>query len=135
MRVLLADKQSKVRFALAALLEQQAHITIVGEVQDSAGLLDQVKHYRPDLVLLDWSLPGRDAVDVLVHLHKTHPDLSIIVMSGRPEMSQLAIAAGADAFVSKAEPPDRLLAAVNQCQQKTLKLDLQKNPMKVETND
>lgn len=120
MRVLLADQQSKVRFALATLLQQQSGIVLVDEVTDADGLLAKIKSQAPDLILLDWSLAGRETVDLLVHLRKNQAKLAIIVLSGRPEMRHVALAAGADAFVSKAEAPDQLLAAVQKCQQKLL---------------
>jgi len=119
MRVLLADKQPKVRFALHTLLKQQPDVTVLGEALDTASLLDQVERCRPDLVLLDWSLPGHNAAEFLVRLRRNHPNLCVIVMSGRPESGRIALAAGADAFVSKADPPDRLLDAINNCPQKT----------------
>ena len=58
MRILLADNQSKVRFALRALLEQQPGLTIVGEAAEAGDALLQVEAVRPDLVLLDWDLRG-----------------------------------------------------------------------------
>jgi len=115
MRVLLADDQSKVRSALRLVLEQQPGVSILGEAVDATGLLDWVKAACPDLVLLDWELPGLPRNDVLSALRARCPHLKVIALSGRPEARQAALAAGADAFVSKGDPPERLLAAVNDC--------------------
>jgi len=65
----------------------------------------------PDLVLLDWELPGLAGPRLLITLRATCPDLLVIVLSGRPGAQRAALAAGADAFASKSDPPERLLAA------------------------
>jgi DNA-binding NarL/FixJ family response regulator len=115
MRVLLADDQAKVRSALRLMLEQQPDIQVLGEAVDTTGLLDWLKAVRPDIVLLDWELPGLPRHDLLSTLRAHCPHLKVIALSGRPEARQAALAAGADAFVSKGDPPEQLLAAVNDC--------------------
>ena len=114
-RVLLADDQSKVRSALRLLLEQQPGIHILGEAVDSTGLLDWVKVTCPDVVLLDWELPGLDMDSQWPTLRELCPCLAVIALSGRAEARQAALDAGVDAFVSKGDPPERLLAAVRDC--------------------
>jgi DNA-binding NarL/FixJ family response regulator len=106
MRVLLADDQSKVRAALRLLLEEGPRLSVIGEAAEAEDLLGQVEATHLDLVLSDWELPG---------LRTLCPRLKIIALSGRPEARQAALTAGADAFVSKGDPPERLLAAVNDC--------------------
>jgi len=115
MRVLLADDQAKVRSALRLLLDHEPGIRILGEAVDATGLLDWVTATRPDLVLLDWELPGFGADSLLPVLRSLCPGLSVIALSGRPESRRAALAAGADAFVSKGDPPEQLLAAVRDC--------------------
>ena len=115
MRVLLADDQVKVRSALRLLLEQQPDVEILGEAVDTTGLLDWVKAACPDLVLLDWELPGLPGVVLLPLLHDCCPGLQVIALSGQPEARRAALDAGADAFASKGEPPERLLTAVQNC--------------------
>ena len=112
MRILLADHRLKVRFALRALLEQRPEVEIVGEAVDAEDLLAQVETVCPDLVLLDWKLQGLSAVDLLPSLRRVCPKTCVIVLSGRPEARRAALDAGADAFVSKTDPPGRLLAAI-----------------------
>jgi DNA-binding NarL/FixJ family response regulator len=115
MRVLLADDQSRVRFALAVLLRHYPNAEVVGEAVDGAALLDQVRATCPDVVLLGWELPGLDEVGGLPMLRQAHPGLVIIGLSGRPEAARHARAAGVDDFVSKVDPPDRLIAAIDRC--------------------
>ena len=115
MRVLLADDQSKVRSALRLLLEQEPGMSVVGEAVEAGDLLAQVEATQPDLVLLDWELPGLRTDDWLSTLRTLCPRLKVIALSGQPEARWAALATGADAFVSKGDPPERLLAAVNDC--------------------
>jgi DNA-binding NarL/FixJ family response regulator len=115
MRVLLADDQSKVRSALRLLLEQGPGMSVVGEAVEARDLLAQVEATQPDLVLLDWELPGLRTDDWLSTLRMLCPRLKVIALSGQPEARRAALAAGADAFVSKGDPPERLLAAVSDC--------------------
>ena len=113
MRVLLADDRPKTRFALRLLLERQPGIQVVGEAADAEALLARAKAACPDVVLLDWELPNLapDGSSVSA-LRGVCSRLCVIALSSRPEARMAALAAGADAFVSKADPPERLLAAV-----------------------
>ncbi len=112
MRIILADNQPKVRLALQLLLGQEEERSVVGEVANTEDLFAQIEKTSPDLVLLDWDLPGVPMVDLLSALNNTYPALSVIALSWRLEMEYTALDAGADAFVSKADPPEQLLAAI-----------------------
>ena len=118
MRILLADNRPKVRFALRALLERQPEMKVVGEAMDAKGLLAEAKEACPDVVLLDWELPGLVPVDLVSALREMCPGVAVIALSGRVGARQVALAAGVDAFVSKGEPPERLLAAIDCCEYK-----------------
>jgi DNA-binding NarL/FixJ family response regulator len=61
-------------------------------------------------------LAGVSADSLLAALHQVCPQLRVIVLSGQPEVEEDALAAGADAFLSKADPPERLLAAMGMAQ-------------------
>ena len=112
MRVLLADDQVKVRSALRLLLEQEPGFQVVGETADTTGLLLAVAHKAPDLVLLDWELPGLPAAHLLRLLRYERPSLQIIAMSSRPEACQAALDACVQSFVSKSEPPEQVLSII-----------------------
>jgi DNA-binding NarL/FixJ family response regulator len=112
MNILLADDQPKVRSALKFLLEQDPRLKVVGEVAEAKELLLAVRTSCPDVVLLDWELPGLSASCTLDAL-RACARLAVVALSGRPEARQAALAAGADAFVSKGEPPENLLTALD----------------------
>ena len=114
MRVLLADDQSDVRFALRTLLEREPGVQVLGEAVGSEVLLGQMKVDCPDLVLLDWALPGMAGDELLLILRAACPDVSVVVLGGQPEagVRRAVLDAGADAYVSKTDPPEQLLAAI-----------------------
>jgi DNA-binding NarL/FixJ family response regulator len=112
MRILLAESRPRVRFALRALLGELPGLQIVGEATHGQDLLVQVEASCPDLVLLSWGFPGLSGDDLLLALRGACDDLYVIVLSGRPEERQAVLDAGANAFVSKVEPPERLLAVI-----------------------
>jgi DNA-binding NarL/FixJ family response regulator len=116
MRILLADDEPNVRYGLRLLLEEQPEFEVVGEAADAEELSAQLETACPDLVLLSWGLPGRQGADLLPALRSVQDDLTVIVLSGRPEARQAALDAGANAFVSKVESPERLLSAIASAQ-------------------
>jgi DNA-binding NarL/FixJ family response regulator len=116
MRLLLADDQPRIRFALRALLAQQSGLTVVGEAADAAELLALARERCPDLVLFGWGLRGLPAVELVPALRSLCPHAYLIALSSRLEVRQTALAAGADAFVSKMDPPGQLLRVVGNCQ-------------------
>jgi DNA-binding NarL/FixJ family response regulator len=97
------------------LLERQPGLVVAGETVDAGELLDRAKATRPDVVLVSWELPGLGERDSLSVLRQECPDLIVIALSGRPEARRAALEAGADAFVSKTDPPERLLTLIEQC--------------------
>lgn len=109
MHILLADDQADVRSALRFLLEQEPGLSVVAEAAEAEELLAQAKTIQPDLVLLDWELPGMLGADLLATLRSDCPDLKVIALSGRPEARQEVLTAGIHGFVSKGDPPERLL--------------------------
>ena len=112
MRLFIADADQELRTVLQILLHQEPGMSVVGIAVEAKGLLAQVAASQPDVVLMDWFLPGRPATDVLADLHALERRPQIIVLSVRPEVENEAKAAGADAFVVKGHHPNSLLRAI-----------------------
>lgn len=113
MEILLAEEHTKVRYALRVLLQRKLGWRVIGEAGTAQELLRQVEHLQPHLLILDWSLPGLAEEGSVAALRANgRQDLIIIALSGRPEMREPSLAAGANAFVSKIDPPENLLAAI-----------------------
>jgi CheY-like chemotaxis protein len=66
-----------------------------------------VQHF---ILLLDWELPGFNPVKHIPHLRATFPKLIVVALSAQTEARQIALASGVDAFVSKSDPPDQVMA-------------------------
>lgn len=113
MRVLIADSQAKVRNALCVLLRQQSNVEIVGVADSASELLTQTEGMQPDLILVHWRLSGYPGEPLLASLRVACPGVRILALSARPESCHEALRAGADAFVSKMDQPEKLLAAIH----------------------
>ena len=114
LNILIGDAQPRVRFGLRLLLEQQPGWRVAGEAEDVEALLDHVRDGCPDLVLLDGELPGMPAQELLAVIRQACPRLRVVFMSGRDELRQAALQAGADVFAYKADPPEKLLRQIRE---------------------
>ena len=112
LRILIADDQPKVRYALQVLLAHQPGIEVIGEAVDVDDLLRKAKTNNTDMILLDWELPGFTDVQFIKQLRLAIPEIAVIALSGRAEAGDAARSAGVNEFVSKVEPPEYLLAAI-----------------------
>jgi DNA-binding NarL/FixJ family response regulator len=114
MRVLLADGHPKVRWALRTFVGEEPEFTVIGEAPDADTLLSKARTLDPDLILLEWELAGRPAGQVLPALLALDLKVQVVVLSWQPGIEQIALAAGADRFVSKAYGPETLLATLRE---------------------
>ena len=112
LRILLADDQPQVCSALHLLIEHEPGLEVVAEAQDTRELWIQLQKTQPDLVLLDWELPGAAPNELLFALRMYYPHLAVVALSGRLEAHQAAVDAGVDAFISKSYPPEQLLTVL-----------------------
>ena len=123
MDILIADDQPEVCSALQLLLEQETEQwRVAGQASSVSELVSRMKDKVFRLLLLDWELPGFPcggqsiSVDckqrALSSLRKLNPNLKVVVLSGLPEARLQALEAGADAFVSKGDPPENLLTTL-----------------------
>jgi DNA-binding NarL/FixJ family response regulator len=107
-RVFLADALTDERSALRATL-LDLHMEIAGEAADWTTTLARAPASRADMLLVDWDLLPKAAHEALDKLRKACPAaLVIVLISHLDARHQAALSAGADAFISKAEPPERV---------------------------
>jgi DNA-binding NarL/FixJ family response regulator len=112
LRVLVADDDVRVRSALRLVLEQLPGLTVVGELTSARALPRRVGRIRPDALFLDWEQPGVDDGAILPRLRASCPGLLVVALGSIPHARRSALAAGADYFIAKSDPPDVLLACV-----------------------
>ena len=113
-RVLLADDQALVRGALAALLDLEPDLTVVGEVGRGDEVVTAVASCRPDIVVMDVDMPGMDGIAATAELRAATPGVRVLVVTtfGRPGYLRRALQAGAAGFVVKDTPARSLADAV-----------------------
>ena len=112
-RVLLADDSPPMCTAVSALLA--ASCDVLATVGNIPALFDAVFTLKPDVVLLDFSLPGNlDALDVCRCLKRMMPEMHVVALTGHdePELRKATYAAGASAFVSKMQAATDLQATI-----------------------
>ncbi|BDM72445.1 DNA-binding response regulator [Streptomyces nigrescens] len=113
-RVLLAEDQSMVREALAALLSLEADLEVVAQAARGDEVLATARAHDVDVALLDIEMPGLTGLDAAAVLRRELPGVKIVILTtfGRPGYLRRAMEAGADAFLVKDAPAARLADAV-----------------------
>ncbi|WSY79678.1 response regulator transcription factor [Streptomyces sp. NBC_00879] len=113
-RLLLAEDQSMVREALAALLGLDPDFEVVAQVARGDEVLAAARAHEVDVVLLDIEMPGRTGIEAARELHAEFPAVKIVILTtfGRPGYLRTAMEAGADAFLVKDAPAAQLADAV-----------------------
>jgi two-component system response regulator DesR len=113
-RVLLAEDQSMVLGALAALLELEADIEVVGRARDGSEALRLVHELRPDVVVTDIEMPGMTGLELAAALRRESPAPRVVILTtfGRSGYLRRALDAGAAGYLLKDAPADRLAEAI-----------------------
>jgi len=113
LEILVVDDQPRARQSLKALLVTCPQVEEVREAANGRQAVRLVKESQPDVVLMDVRMPEMDGL-LATRLIKTRwPQVKVILLSMYTEYLDEALAAGADAFVSKGEPLERLLATLS----------------------
>jgi DNA-binding NarL/FixJ family response regulator len=102
-RVMLADDHTLVRAGIRALLEKLPGVEVVGEAGDGREVLNLVRLRRPDVVLMDISMPGLNGLEAAVRMAKEFPDVRVIILSMHPNEEYVwrALKAGAAGYLLK----------------------------------
>ena len=111
-RILIVDDSARARQSLRALLNIYAEDTEVQEAEDGLEALQRIDEALPSVVFLDVMMPGLDGIKTtqLIKQHASH--VKVIALSIASDYESEALAAGADAFVCKGDPPGVLLQAL-----------------------
>jgi two-component system, NarL family, invasion response regulator UvrY len=115
-RVMLVDDHAIVREGYRSLLQKQDRLRVVGEAADGAEAYRVYKETRPDLVIMDISMPGIGGVEAIRRIRQWDGSARILVftMHQNAAYAVQAIKAGARGFVTKSNPPDALLRAIGE---------------------
>jgi DNA-binding NarL/FixJ family response regulator len=112
--VLLVDDHQMVRTGLATLLSSTDDLVVVGQAGDGAEAVEVAASTRPDVVLMDLSMPVMDGIEATRRLVAADPDLRVVVLTSFSDRSRVseALAAGAVGYQLKDAEPADLIAAV-----------------------
>lgn len=113
-RVLVVDDHAVVRDGLELLLERFGSVTCVGAAADGAEAVALAAELRPDVVLMDLSMPVMDGIEATRHIVEAAPDIAVVVLTTFADDRHVmaAIDAGAVGYLLKDSSPDQLLAGV-----------------------
>ncbi|MFI6049353.1 response regulator transcription factor [Streptomyces violascens] len=113
-RLLLAEDQSMVREALAALLGLEPDMEVVAQASRGDEVLAAAREHLVHVALLDIEMPGMTGIEAAAQLHRALPDVKIVILTtfGRPGYLRSAMESGADAFLVKDAPAAQLATAV-----------------------
>jgi DNA-binding NarL/FixJ family response regulator len=116
--IVLIDDQAIVRAAFRSLLSQSPRFTIVGDAGDARAGIELVGKLRPDIVILDITMPGLSGLDAVVPLKKASPGTKVLMASQHEgqRFVQQALQAGADGYLSKDSEPAELALAIESIQ-------------------
>jgi DNA-binding NarL/FixJ family response regulator len=115
-RIITVDDHPLVCAALAALLNAQPDLMVIAEAGDAEAAMKILPDLRPDLLLLDYSLPGRSGIEFIKDVRAFDPQIKIMVLSMHEEShyAERALRAGAVGYIMKGAGSDTILAAVRQ---------------------
>jgi DNA-binding NarL/FixJ family response regulator len=112
-QVLIVDDQPRARKSLRALLSTWPVPQNVREAANGQEAMQLVDEGQPDVVLMDICMPEMDGLQATRLIKARWPQVKVIVLTMYGEYETEAMAVGADAFVAKGEPADRLLATLS----------------------
>lgn len=113
-RLGIAEDHTIVRWALKEALSREPEIEVVGVAGTAAETLEMIQRVRPDVLLLDLSLPDRSGFDVLNDMREsdTAPLVVVLTWHTEPSYAARAIAAGAHGYLNKSVTPEELMSAI-----------------------
>ncbi len=118
LRILIADDKPLVRSGLRMLLERHQHWMVCGEATDGFEAVEQAEALRPDVILLDVSMPKLDGLMAVPLIREKLPDAAIIILTLHQSLSMARIAAraGARAYIAKSLLTNHLVPAIESLQ-------------------
>jgi DNA-binding NarL/FixJ family response regulator len=115
-RIVLVENHEVVRQGLRALLEREADMIVMGEAGVGEDVLPLVEQHAPDVLVLDWMLPGMHGLEVVRRLRKAQVRARIVVLSMHSDESYVlsALREGASAYVLKEAGAEQLVHAIRE---------------------
>lgn len=118
-RILLVDDHPLVRHSLALWIERAPELEVCGQAESAAEALSMAARLKPDFVLTDVSMPGRNGLELIKDLRALHPDIQVLVLSMHDESlyAGRALRAGARGYITKRAGADGVVGAIREVMQ------------------
>lgn len=115
LRVVIADDHRLVRQGIRALLERNKNIEIVGEASDGLEAIDLVQELKPDIVIMDISMPQMDGIQATERISKMDVPTRVMVLSmySKPSIVQQVLQKGAKGYLLKSSISEELILAID----------------------
>ena len=129
-KVTLVDDHTVVRAGLRALFDRQPDLTVIAEADNTAAAKNAIERERPDVLVLDLTLPGGGSLDLVRSLksRENPPHILVLTMHDDPAYARAALSAGATGYVVKTISEQTLLAAVRAVRHGQVFIDLDDEP-------
>ncbi len=113
-RILIIDDHAVVRSGLRLLIEREDDLEVVGEAGNAREAVLATRHHKPDVILLDVTMPGTSGVDAIESLLNEAPDAHVLMLSMQDDPSYVrrAFAEGASGYLLKEAADDELVQAI-----------------------
>jgi DNA-binding NarL/FixJ family response regulator len=114
LRILLADDHATVRQGLKLLIDSQPDMGVVGEAADGTGVLQQAEALKPDLIVMDISMPGMSGLIATRALKRVQPNVAIVALTRHDDDTYVEelLRAGASGYILKQSAPMEFLQAI-----------------------
>jgi DNA-binding NarL/FixJ family response regulator len=134
-KVLLVDDHAVVRLGLNTLLSDEREIIIVGEAANADQAMKQVDLLKPDVVILDIQIPGKNGIEVCKNIVSQYPNSKVVMLTSHTsdEFITQAIRAGASGYVLKQVGNEELLRAIKAAYAGEMAFDTQTTSQMVKT--
>ncbi|PEN71791.1 response regulator [Bacillus toyonensis] len=113
-KILVVDDHAFLRDAIRNILEDESDMKVVGEASSGDGVLGKVEECRPDCILMDINLPGKNGIEATELVKKNYPNCRVLVftMYEHDEYLMDALQAGADGYLLKDSSSEQVVAAI-----------------------
>jgi DNA-binding NarL/FixJ family response regulator len=117
--IIIADDHAIVRKGLNLFINYEDDLRMVGEAQDGDELMTLIENTEADVLLLDLDMPKLNGLTVIPRLHRSRPNLEVIILSMHPEeiYGRTAYIKGASGYITKDKGPRHLIHAIRMVQE------------------
>jgi len=114
-KVLIVDDHPMMRQGLAQLITNEPDLTVCAEAENARQAMEAIAAGKPDLVLVDITLPDKNGIELIKDIHALHPELRVLVISMHDEslFAERVLRAGARGYIMKQEGGKKLMLAVS----------------------